>query len=225
MRSSGSPSAAPAGARRSTLRRFSTIRTRRSPGSAARDLDRRTRGADEGRPRAPATLASPRTTTKCSRHRTWTSSRSRRPTTCTPTRPSPPPRRASTSCSKSRPASTSPSSSAFATRCERAGVRTIVSFELRYNPFLKFARWLRTERLARRDPLRAHAVSVARDRLVQRLGLGAHARERTQPPARSRLPRRRRAALVLRTRADRRERVPHAVHRADTSGRPRSSRT
>lgn len=26
-----------------------------------------------------------------------------------------------------------------------AGVRTIVSFELRYNPFLKFARWLRTE--------------------------------------------------------------------------------
>ena len=27
----------------------------------------------------------------------------------------------------------------------RAGVRTIVSFELRYNPFLKFARWLRTE--------------------------------------------------------------------------------
>jgi predicted dehydrogenase len=27
----------------------------------------------------------------------------------------------------------------------RAGVRTIVSFELRYNPFLMFARWLRTE--------------------------------------------------------------------------------
>jgi len=27
----------------------------------------------------------------------------------------------------------------------RAGVRTIVSFELRYNPFLKFARWLRVE--------------------------------------------------------------------------------
>ena len=27
----------------------------------------------------------------------------------------------------------------------RAGVRTIVSFELRYNPFLKFARWLRLE--------------------------------------------------------------------------------
>src|SRR5437763_11236432 len=27
----------------------------------------------------------------------------------------------------------------------RAGVRTIVSFELRYNPFLKFARWLRSE--------------------------------------------------------------------------------
>src|SRR5258705_8883375 len=27
----------------------------------------------------------------------------------------------------------------------RAGVRTIVSFELRYNPFLKFARWLRTD--------------------------------------------------------------------------------
>jgi predicted dehydrogenase len=26
----------------------------------------------------------------------------------------------------------------------RAGIRTIVSFELRYNPFLKFARWLRT---------------------------------------------------------------------------------
>jgi len=26
-----------------------------------------------------------------------------------------------------------------------AGVRTIVSFELRYNPFLKFARWLRTD--------------------------------------------------------------------------------
>lgn len=27
----------------------------------------------------------------------------------------------------------------------RAGVRTIVSFELRYNPFLRFARWLRAE--------------------------------------------------------------------------------
>src|SRR5438034_101703 len=27
----------------------------------------------------------------------------------------------------------------------RAGVRTIVSFELRYNPFLKFARWLRRD--------------------------------------------------------------------------------
>src|SRR5262249_49014560 len=27
----------------------------------------------------------------------------------------------------------------------RAGVRTIVSFELRYNPFLRFARWLRSE--------------------------------------------------------------------------------
>src|SRR5207249_3795404 len=26
----------------------------------------------------------------------------------------------------------------------RAGVRTIVSFELRYNPYLRFARWLRT---------------------------------------------------------------------------------
>ena len=26
-----------------------------------------------------------------------------------------------------------------------AGVRTIVSFELRYNPFLVFARWLRTD--------------------------------------------------------------------------------
>src|SRR6185369_4144295 len=26
-----------------------------------------------------------------------------------------------------------------------AGVRTIVSFELRYNPFLKFCRWLRAE--------------------------------------------------------------------------------
>ena len=25
----------------------------------------------------------------------------------------------------------------------RSGVRTIVSFELRYNPYLKFARWLR----------------------------------------------------------------------------------
>jgi len=28
---------------------------------------------------------------------------------------------------------------------QQAGVRTIVSFELRYHPFLKFARWLRTE--------------------------------------------------------------------------------
>ena len=49
----------------------------------------------------------------------------------------------------------------------RAGVRTIVSFELRYNPFLKFARSLAAERrVARRDPVRAHAVSVARHRLV-----------------------------------------------------------
>ena len=48
------------------------------------------------------------------------------------------------------------------------------------------------------DPVCAHAVSVARHRLVQRVGLGAHARERPQPPARGRLPCRRRAALVLR---------------------------
>ena len=95
----------------------------------------------------------------------------------------------------------------------RAGVRTIVSFELRYNPFLTFARWLRDRRLARRDPLRAHAVPVARHRLVQRMGLGAHARERAQPPARGRLPRGRCAALVLRPGADVGERVAYAVHR------------
>ena len=68
-------------------------------------------------------------------------------------------------------------------------------------------------RLARRHPLRAHAVPVARHRLVRGLGLGAHARERAQPPARRRLPRGRCAALVLGSRADRGERVSHALHR------------
>ena len=68
-------------------------------------------------------------------------------------------------------------------------------------------------RLARRDPLRAHAVPVAGDRLVQRVGLGAHARERTQPPARGRLPRGRRAALVFRSGADVGERASYALHR------------
>ena len=34
---------------------------------------------------------------------------------------------------------------------QRAGVRTIVSFELRYNPFLVFARWLRTGGCRRRS--------------------------------------------------------------------------
>ena len=49
---------------------------------------------------------------------------------------------ASTSCSRNRPASTSRTDPD--PRCgRRAGVRTIVSFELRYNPLLKFAHWLR----------------------------------------------------------------------------------
>ena len=47
-----------------------------------------------------------------------------------------------------------------------------MSFELRYNPFLKFARWIRSpDALA--DPLRARAIPLARNRLVSGLGLGA----------------------------------------------------
>ena len=68
-------------------------------------------------------------------------------------------------------------------------------------------------RLARRDPLRAHAVPVAGHRLVQRVVVGAHARERAQPPARGRLPRGRRAALVFRPGADVGERAAYAHHR------------
>ena len=52
-------------------------------------------------------------------------------------------RRASTSCSRSRPASTSAELVRIRDAVRHAGVRTIVSFELRYNPYLKFARWLR----------------------------------------------------------------------------------
>ncbi len=134
---------------------------------------------------------------------TSTSSRLRRRTTCMRTKPSARRAPASTSSSRSRPASTSAELVRIRDAVRRAGVRTIVSFELRYNPFLKFARWLRSGRMARRDPLRAHAVPVARHRLVQRMGVGAHARERAQPSARRRLPRRGCAALVLRPRADR----------------------
>ena len=125
----------------------------------------------------------------------------------------PPRGRASTSCSRSRPASTKPSWCGSATRCARPGVRTIVSFELRYNPYLKFARWLRESgwlgelRFARTQYL------SQRHRLVPRLGLGAHPRERPQPSARGRLPRRRRAALVLGPRGRRGERVSYALHR------------
>ena len=49
----------------------------------------------------------------------------------------------------------------------RAGVRTIVSFVLRYNPFLKFARWLRTDgwlgdiRFARTQYSRASPAGTA----------------------------------------------------------------
>ena len=135
--------------------------------------------------------------------------------------------RQASSLLESRPASTSPSWSAFATRCGSAGVRTIVSFELRYNPFLKFARWLRT-RTAGSARSASRARSTCRDVTdwVQRLGLGAHARERAQPPARRRLPRRRRAALVFRVSSRRRvSALPHALHRAATNGRRRLSRT
>ena len=97
------------------------------------------------RTRRCLTCGSRPATTICSHRPTWTSSRSRRRTICMRTRPWRPPGPASISCSKSRPASTCPSSCAFATPSGRSGVRTIVSFELRYNPFLKFARWLRTE--------------------------------------------------------------------------------
>ena len=89
-----------------------------------------------------------------------------------------------------------------------AGVRTIVSFELHYNPYLKFARWLRAE-----GWLGAHALFVPRHRLVGRLELGSHPRERPQPPARRRLPCCGCASVLLGTRGDHGERAPHALHR------------
>ena len=106
-----------------------------------------------------------------------------------------------------------------------AGVRTIVSFELRYNPFLKFARWLRAEGWLGRIRFARTQYLSQRHRLVQRVGVGAHASERTQSSPRRRMPRRGRLALVLRPRADGGQRAPHALHRTATSGRPRSSRT
>ena len=162
-------------------------------------------GRDEDRTRANLakyglTLPEARVTTSYDdllRRPTSTSSRSRRPIICMPIRRWPPPQ-AGKHLLLEKPTGLDVAELVrIRDAVRRAGVRTIVSFELRYNPFLKFARWLRDGGLARRDPLRAHAVSLARHRLVQRVGLGAHARERTQPPARRRLPRGRRAALVL----------------------------
>ena len=90
------------------------------------------------------TRGSPPDSKICSRRPTSTSSTSPRRTICMRPRPSPRPGRGSTSCSRSRRAWTRRSSSASATPCGSAGVRTIVSFELRYNPLLRFARWMQT---------------------------------------------------------------------------------
>jgi len=92
-----------------------------------------------------------------------------------------------------------------------AGVRTVVSFELRYNPFLKFAHWLRRAgwlgdiRFARTQYLSRVTDWYSGWSWVRR------ARKRTQPPARRRLPCRRCPALVFRARADVGQRVSHAA--------------
>ena len=60
----------------------------------------------------------------------------------------------------------------------KAKVRTIVSFELHYNPYLKFVHWLRESgRLGRIRFVRV-PVPLARDRLVRGLGVGAQEEER-----------------------------------------------
>ena len=102
----------------------------------------------------------------CWRPVTSTSSTSPPPTICMRPRPSPPAEPASTSCSRSRPAWTKRSSIGIRDAVRSAGVRTIVSFELRYNPLLRFARWMQSSGRAGGAPLRAHAVPLAGDRLV-----------------------------------------------------------
>ena len=107
----------------------------------------------------------------------------------------------------------------------KTGVRTIVSFELRYNPFLKFARWLQAEGWLGRIRFARTQYLSQRHRLVQRLGVGPHEEQAgavissppvatpwtpcASAPASSRRP----SARSTRT------------SRAATSGRPRSWRT
>ena len=79
--------------------------------------------------------------------------------------------------------------------------------------------------VARRAAVRAHAVSVARDRLVSRLELGAHARQRPESPPGGRLPRRRRVALVLGARSRSRSARFTRTSPPATSGRRRFSST
>ena len=95
---------------------------------------------------------------------------------------------------------------------KRAGVRTIVSFELRYNPFLKFAQWMRNRDGSARSVSRACSICRGSPTGIA-AGAGWDARERPQPPAGGRLPRRGRAALVLRPRAGRGQRLSYALHR------------
>ena len=118
-------------------------RTPRSPGCRPR-RGSHAREPREVRPRRCPRRGSRPATRICSRRPTSTSSRSRRPITCTPTRRS----RAAAAGKHivlEKPTGLDVGELVrIRDAVRRAGVRTIVSFELRYNPYLKFARWLRT---------------------------------------------------------------------------------
>ena len=109
-------------------------------------------GPDEQRTRASAAknnvdLPNARIATELtrtsSRRPTSISCRSPRPTTCTPIRPWPPPSAGKHILLEKPTGLTVPELQRIRDAVRRAGVRTIVSFELRYNPLIKFAHWLR----------------------------------------------------------------------------------
>ena len=151
------PCAAPAGARRSTLRRFSRIRRRRSPGSAAATgADAGSRGEGRRRDRRRSHHHELRRGARGARRRHHFDRDAQSPAR-RPGRRRRPGRQALRAREADRPGRSG--AGPHSRRRAAAGVRTIVSFELRYNPFLKFARWLR-------EPTAGSARSASRARSI-----------------------------------------------------------
>ena len=108
-----------------------------------------------------------------------------------------------------------------------SGVRTIVSFELRFNPYLKFVHWFRDRRVCSGELrfARTQYLSRVTDWYPDGTGSG-RLRARPEPPPRRRVPCGRCPALVLGQGSGRGQRLPHALHRrlrvADVDPRQRA---